>query len=88
MITIATNNCAKAKVAVPVRRESTGTETADLAQLATHPRSFYAKQTQFPKSQNQRNFLWAQGLLVQTTPSHSGKTNPIKPNSEPTAFCG
>jgi len=88
MTKIATDNCSKAEVAVPPRRESATTQTARLAQLATQPRSFYAKQTQFPRSQDKPNFLWAQGLWVQTTSSHSGKTNPIKPNFSPTAFCG
>jgi len=46
MTKIATDNCSKAEVAVPPRRESATTQTARLAQLATQPRSFYAKQTQ------------------------------------------
>jgi hypothetical protein len=51
MITIEPNNCAKAEVAVPARWESIRTQTSYVAQFNHEPRSFYAKQTQFPKSQ-------------------------------------
>jgi hypothetical protein len=37
-------------------------------------------QTQFPKSPNERNFLYNKELQQRTTPSGSAKTNPIKPN--------
>jgi len=42
---------------------------------------YYAKQSQFPKRQNQRNLLCRKGLRKQTTPARFEKTNPIKPNS-------
>ncbi len=41
---------------------------------------FYAKQTQFPKGQNERKFFYNKGLSKPTTPSDAPKTNPIKPN--------
>jgi len=62
MITIATNNCPKAEVAVPPRQEFITTQTAYVAQLTHKLRSFYAKQTQFAKRQNKLNLLWQQVL--------------------------
>ena len=62
MITIEANVPLKVEVAVPPCQEFTGTQTAYLAQFARKLRSFYAKQTQFRKSQNLPNILWKQGL--------------------------
>jgi len=62
------------------------THTAYTAQLAHKPRPFYAKQTQFAKSQNPPNILWTQGLwkcaALRTPPKQTQFQNPpafIKP---------
>jgi len=70
MITIATNNYAKTTAKIHA-------QTAHIAQLATRPRSFYAKQTQFAQCSNKRKYCCNNGLAKYLTLPKPVKTNPI-----------
>ena len=80
MITIATNNLSPAIHSLGRCLRPQSPQTSYTAQLAHKLQHFYAKQTQFPESQNQLNLLWKQGLCKSTAPSQPAKTNPIPPS--------
>ena len=64
--------------ATPCDRPNPRTRTGDPT-WSPYP-LYYAKQTQFPKPQNQRNSCNRKDLQEKTTPTTLKKTNPIKPN--------